>query len=98
MLTGKQFKRAFISGANNILNHRKDVDALNVFPVPDGDTGTNMSMTSSAAVRELQVVSDDEDLSIVAAKTAAALFERRKRKFGCYIIARFQRYFKRLQG
>ena len=73
MLTGKQFKRAFISGANNILNHRKDVDALNVFPVPDGDTGTNMSMTSSAAVRELQVVSDDEDLSIVAAKTAAAL-------------------------
>ena len=51
MLTGKQFKRAFISGANNILNHRKDVDALNVFPVPDGDTGTNMSMTSSAAFR-----------------------------------------------
>ena len=72
MLTGKQFKRAFISGANNILNHRKDVDALNVFPVPDGDTGTNMSMTSSAAVRELQVI-DDADISVVSSKIAAAL-------------------------
>ncbi len=46
MITGQQFRDAFLSGANNIANHRQEVDALNVFPVPDGDTGTNMSMSS----------------------------------------------------
>ena len=44
-LTGKLFRDAVISGANNIANNRAAVDELNVFPVPDGDTGTNMSMT-----------------------------------------------------
>lgn len=72
MITGSMLKSAFISGANNIQNYKKDVDALNVFPVPDGDTGTNMSMTVSAAVRELDVVKDD-DISVVASKIAAAL-------------------------
>lgn len=45
MITAKQLSEAYISGANNIENNRQKVDALNVFPVPDGDTGTNMSMT-----------------------------------------------------
>lgn len=72
MITGSMFKSAFISGANNIKNHKKDVDALNVFPVPDGDTGTNMSMTVSAAVRELENVNDD-DISVVSSRIAAAL-------------------------
>ena len=42
MLTGKILRDAFVSGANNIANYKQAVDALNVFPVPDGDTGTNM--------------------------------------------------------
>lgn len=71
IINGTQFKNAVISGANNIGNHAGDVDALNVFPVPDGDTGTNMSMTFGAAARELQV-SEDADISAVAAKTASA--------------------------
>ena len=49
MITAKQLSEAYISGANNIENNRQKVDALNVFPVPDGDTGTNMSMTMGAA-------------------------------------------------
>ena len=57
---------AFISGANNISNQRQAVDALNVFPVPDGDTGTNMSMSASAAKRELKRVPDDATVSRVA--------------------------------
>lgn len=72
MLNGLIFKQALISGANNIVNHRQEVDALNVFPVPDGDTGTNMSMTISAASRELQV-SEQTDIASVSAKAAAAL-------------------------
>ena len=52
MISGKILRDAIISGANNINNQRSRVDELNVFPVPDGDTGTNMGMTVGAAVRE----------------------------------------------
>ena len=52
MLNGNDFKWAVISGANNIVNHKKDVDALNIFPVPDGDTGTNMFMTQAFCIEK----------------------------------------------
>lgn len=47
------FSGMIISGANNLYNNRRKVDALNVFPVPDGDTGTNMSLTIGAVANEL---------------------------------------------
>ena len=53
MINGLTLKNAFISGANNISKHKNMVNDLNIFPVPDGDTGTNMSMTMSAAANEL---------------------------------------------
>ena len=53
MISGKILRDAIISGANNINNQRSRVDELNVFPVPDGDTGTNMSMTMGAAREDL---------------------------------------------
>ena len=58
MISGKILRDAIISGANNINNQRSRVDELNVFPVPDGDTGTNMGMTIGASVRELQALDD----------------------------------------
>ena len=48
------FKRMVINGAVNLKNSRDEVDQLNVFPVPDGDTGTNMSMTVTSGVNELE--------------------------------------------
>ncbi len=48
------FAEMIISGANNLCNNREIVDSLNVFPVPDGDTGTNMSMTFINAARSLE--------------------------------------------
>jgi len=56
MMNGKLLARMFISGANNLYNQRGLVDELNVFPVPDGDTGTNMSMTASAMSKALSEV------------------------------------------
>ncbi|ADN69105.1 DAK2 domain-containing protein [Mycoplasmopsis fermentans] len=53
ILDGKLFCQLFISGANNIINSKNKIDALNVFPVPDGDTGTNMSSTAQAAADAL---------------------------------------------
>ena len=58
MITGKQYCEMVISGCNHISNQKAAINALNVFPVPDGDTGTNMSLTISAAARELQSLGD----------------------------------------
>ena len=52
MISGKILRDAIISGANNINNQRSRVDELNVFPVPDGDTGTNMGMTVDQIAEE----------------------------------------------
>lgn len=52
MINGLLFKQMLESGANNLTNKFPEIDALNVFPVPDGDTGTNMSLTFNAGVKE----------------------------------------------
>ena len=48
------FRRMVINGAINLKNHHAEVDGFNVFPVPDGDTGTNMSMTVTSGIREIE--------------------------------------------
>ncbi len=72
MINGDILRNAWISAANNISNYRKAVDDLNIFPVPDGDTGTNMSMTLSNAARELEKLSG-ETAGKVASVNASAL-------------------------
>ena len=70
MIKGSVLRDSMISGANSIANQRSQIDELNVFPVPDGDTGTNMSMTIGAAKRDLQGLADGctvEEASKVAA-------------------------------
>lgn len=74
VINGKILRDAFISGANNITNNREKIDQLNVFPVPDGDTGTNMSMTISSSVRELSRMTDPTATAV--ADTAASSFLR----------------------
>lgn len=60
MITGNIFKEMLASGANNLSNQYAHIDSLNVFPVPDGDTGTNMSLTFNAGVKDaLACTSDD---------------------------------------
>lgn len=53
------FKKMIINGAINLKNHQAEVDKLNVFPVPDGDTGTNMSMTMMSGVSEINALNTD---------------------------------------
>ena len=72
MFNGNTLRDAIISAANNLTNNRKAVDDLNVFPVPDGDTGTNMSMTLSNSVRELEKL-EGATAGKVAAVNASAL-------------------------
>ena len=58
MITGSLLRDAFISAGITIANKKRQVDELNVYPVPDGDTGTNMSMTIGNAVGELKRMND----------------------------------------
>lgn len=57
-IDGLLLKRMIISAANNLENNKIMVNALNVFPVPDGDTGTNMALTMQSAVKELQTIKE----------------------------------------
>ncbi len=72
MITGIELKNAVISGANNIARYKQHVNELNVFPVPDGDTGTNMSMTITAAAKTLANISS-ATVEEVSKETASAL-------------------------
>ena len=54
VLEGKRFAEMVIQGANHLSSNAKYVDALNVFPVPDGDTGTNMNLSMTSGAKEVQ--------------------------------------------
>lgn len=90
MITGQMLRDAFISGANHIANQRQLVDSLNVFPVPDGDTGTNMSMSSAAAKRELTRVADNAPVSQVADVCASALLRGARGNSGVILSLLFR--------
>ena len=96
MITAKQLSEAFISGANNISNNRQKVDALNVFPVPDGDTGTNMSMTMGAA-REDLLQNDYSTVGEVAGKAASALLRGARGNSGVITSLLFRGFSKGLK-
>ena len=72
MINGICLKNAIISGANNISKNKSKIDDLNIFPVPDGDTGTIMSMTINSSVAMLKDL-DCNDVATVSKKTASAL-------------------------
>lgn len=100
MLTGKMFRDGVISAANNIANSRKSVDALNIFPVPDGDTGTNMSMTIGAAAKEMAVLPDTCSIGEAASKCASALLRGARGNSGVIlslIFRGFSKGFKELE-
>jgi len=64
-INGQQLKQMFLSGANNLYNHYPEIDQLNVFPVPDGDTGMNMNLTLTSGAKEINNL-QDADCSLIA--------------------------------
>ena len=76
-INGKTLRDMIVSGANNLQNNKDLVDKLNVFPVPDGDTGTNMSLTISYAMKELAKVDNDEITNIGKALAKGSLMGAR---------------------
>lgn len=97
MISGSLLRDSFISAANSISNNKKKVDELNVFPVPDGDTGTNMSMTLSNAKKELERMPDDAPVSEVAHVMASALLRGARGNSGVITSLLFKGFDKALK-
>ena len=97
-MNGKLLKAAISSAAVTIEKNRKAIDELNVYPVPDGDTGTNMSMTMTAARRELMVLSDDVTVAEVAEKAASAMLRGARGNSGVILSLLFRGFAKGMAG
>lgn len=76
-IDGMQLKNMIISGANNLENNKGPINSLNVFPVPDGDTGTNMSLTMQSAVREIKSARDSAVHTVADAASNGSLMGAR---------------------
>ena len=76
-INGKLLKEMFISGANHLQNNKDLIDKLNVFPVPDGDTGTNMSLTIASAIKELKTIKSDSITDLGKALSKGSLMGAR---------------------
>ncbi len=95
-MNGKLLKDALCSAAVTIEQNRKKIDELNVYPVPDGDTGTNMSMTMTAARRALSVLPEDASVGEVAEKAASAMLRGARGNSGVILSLLFRGFAKGL--
>ncbi|MEE1125703.1 MAG: DAK2 domain-containing protein [Acutalibacteraceae bacterium] len=90
MMNGIIFKNAVISAANSITKSKHQVDDLNIFPVPDGDTGTNMSMTINAAKTALVTSEDNENIAQVSKAVASAMLRGARGNSGVILSLLFK--------
>lgn len=97
LITGALFKRMVLHGAAAITAQKQAINDLNVFPVPDGDTGTNMSMTIGTAVTELRK-SEPATVDKAASVTASALLRGARGNSGVILSLLFRGISKGLKG
>ena len=96
-INGADFRRLIISAAANIEIHKQPINELNVFPVPDGDTGTNMSMTINAAAADLRKL-EDPTLEKAASSAASAMLRGARGNSGVILSLLFRGLSKGLKG
>ena len=96
-IDGAAFRRMIMSAAASIELNKQRVNELNVFPVPDGDTGTNMSMTLGAAAADLRK-NEDPNLGKAADITASALLRGARGNSGVILSLLFRGFSKALKG
>ena len=96
-INGADLRRMIISAAAAIENNKQALNELNVFPVPDGDTGTNMSMTIGAAAADLRKT-EDPDLDKASKVAASAMLRGARGNSGVILSLLFRGISKRLKG
>ena len=96
-INGADYRRLVISAAASVEIHKQQLNELNVFPVPDGDTGTNMSMTINAAAADLRKV-EDPTLEKAAAVASSATLRGARGNSGVILSLLFRGIAKKLKG
>ena len=96
-INGTDFRRLMLSAAASIEIHKQQLNELNVFPVPDGDTGTNMSMTINAAANDLRKT-EDPSLEKASAVTASAMLRGARGNSGVILSLLLRGISKKLKG
>lgn len=96
-LNGQALKKLLISGANNLYNHYPEIDQLNVFPVPDGDTGMNMNLTLRSGVKEI-VNKGDDSVGTIALAFADGVFGGARGNSGSITSQIFRGFAESLRG
>ena len=96
-INGADLRRMIISAAASIEIHKQALNELNVFPVPDGDTGTNMSMTINSAAADLRK-SEDPDLYAASKVAASAMLRGARGNSGVILSLLFRGISKALKG
>ncbi len=97
IINGADFRRLMISAAAGIEINKQHLNELNVFPVPDGDTGTNMSMTINAAAQDLRKT-EDPTLSVAAKTTADAMLRGARGNSGVILSLLMRGIARKLKG
>ena len=97
VITGKLFKEMVLCGANTLHNNYPEIDALNVFPVPDGDTGTNMSLTFLAGAKEVENL-DSNNIGEISKKLSKGLLMGARGNSGVILSQIFRGISMTLQG
>ena len=97
VINGADFRRLMISAAASIEINKQQLNELNVFPVPDGDTGTNMSMTINAAANDLRKV-EDPTLEKAAAIAASAMLRGARGNSGVILSLLLRGISRKLKG
>ncbi|MCI2068683.1 MAG: DAK2 domain-containing protein [Bacilli bacterium] len=96
-IDGIIFKQMIISGSNNLFNSYPEVDSLNVFPVPDGDTGTNMNLTMSSGLKEV-ANRNDKSISAIAKAFSRGLLMGARGNSGVILSQIFRGFSQGLEG
>lgn len=97
MINGKIFKDAIISGTNNLSRHKTFINEMNIFPVPDGDTGINMLMTISSAAQKLEKA-DNCSLYEVSKIVSSSLLRGARGNSGVILSILFKGFSKVFEG
>lgn len=97
-LDGVLLKKALIGGVNYLVKNKDEVNALNVFPVPDGDTGTNMSLTAKSSMKLINEVENDKSLNEVAKAAARGSLMGARGNSGVILSQLFRGFSEGLEG
>lgn len=96
-IDAKMLSKMFLAGAKNLENKKEWINELNVFPVPDGDTGTNMTMTIMSAAREVAALGDSTDMEAICKAISGGSLRGARGNSGVILSQLFRGFTKRIK-